>query len=222
MGFDTDSGTDGRVDGAAGGCGGDAAVASPKRYQSIKLSLVDALREGRWKHGEQIPSENALARRFRASAGTVRQALAELVAENVLVRQQGRGTFVASHGRDYLLTVFFPFVDRDDRKELPRGRVLGFRRTPASREVVRQLALRAGESVCVVDSLLIAPTGPLLVDRVYIPAARFPGLTRRMIAERDGTFFGCNYSPDSAYSCPERAIWIATRGLMPRLAMVCR
>ncbi len=102
------------------------------------------LPKGRWKHGQAIPSEAALAGRFGVSVGTVRRAVGELAAENVLVRRQGSGTYVASHTRDYMLSVFFWIVDVKDRKELPRAEVLSYRRGRADARTAERLHLRPG------------------------------------------------------------------------------
>jgi len=65
-------------------------------YQQIKALILQSLQQGEWKPGEAIPSEMDLAARFRVSQGTVRKAIDELAAENLVVRRQGKGTFVAT------------------------------------------------------------------------------------------------------------------------------
>ena len=98
------------------------------RYREVKQRLAELLREGKWRHGQAIPSEPLLAQRFGVSIGTLRKAVDELVAENILEREQGRGTFVRSHTRDYMLNVFFQLVDAEGRKELPQIELLSFAR----------------------------------------------------------------------------------------------
>ena len=66
-------------------------------YQQIKDLILQSLQTGEWKPGEAIPSEMDLAARYRVSQGTVRKAIDELSADNLLVRRQGKGTFVATH-----------------------------------------------------------------------------------------------------------------------------
>src|SRR5450756_590824 len=81
-------------------CSEIAAVSTPAfspRYRQIKGLILNSLRAGEWKPGEAIPSEMDLAARFRVSQGTVRKAVDELAAENLVVRRQGKGTFVATH-----------------------------------------------------------------------------------------------------------------------------
>ncbi|CAG0976650.1 partial putative HTH-type transcriptional regulator YurK, partial [Rhodocyclaceae bacterium] len=66
-------------------------------YRQIKGLILQALEAGEWRPGEAIPSETELAARFGVSQGTVRKAIDEMAAENLLVRRQGKGTFVATH-----------------------------------------------------------------------------------------------------------------------------
>lgn len=81
---------------------GGAAMAGPAPafsplYQQIKQLILQGLQHGEWRPGEVIPSEFELAARYKVSQGTVRKAIDELAAEHLLVRRQGRGTFVATH-----------------------------------------------------------------------------------------------------------------------------
>ena len=75
---------------------GHAAAFSPL-YRQIKGLILQGLDRGEWKPGESIPSEMDLAARFQVSQGTVRKAIDELAAEHLLIRRQGKGTFVATH-----------------------------------------------------------------------------------------------------------------------------
>jgi len=71
-------------------------------YQQIKGLILQSLEMGEWKPGEMIPSEMELAARFRVSQGTVRKAIDELATENLVVRRQGKGTFVATHAEQHV------------------------------------------------------------------------------------------------------------------------
>src|SRR5919197_753757 len=80
---------------------GDAPAFSPL-YQQIKTLITRSLQAGEWRPGEAIPSEMDLAARFKVSQGTVRKAIDELATENLLVRRQGKGTFVATHAEKHV------------------------------------------------------------------------------------------------------------------------
>ena len=88
-------------------------------YRMLQRRLTRALSEGTWHPGQALPSESALAREHGVSIGTVRKAIDELVAGKILIRQQGRGTFVAAHTADRLLFHFFHVVARPDHS-MPR------------------------------------------------------------------------------------------------------
>lgn len=159
-------------------------------YRAVKHKLTEELRLGSWRHGQAIPSEPLLARRYGVSVGTLRRAVGELVAENILVRKQGAGTFVASHTRDYMLNVFFRIEDVDGRRELPETELLGFRRARASRASAEALRLAAGEPVFQIRARLRLQGAVVILDEIRLPARLFPDLNERIFVERDTTIYG--------------------------------
>lgn len=163
---------------------------TPPRYLSVKQSLVDLIREREWKFGQSIPSEPLLARRFGVSIGTIRHAVTELVAENVLVREQGRGTFVTSHTRDHMLDVFFHIVDEDGHKQLPETEILDFRHARMDARTAAQLGTHAGSAAVRVQNLLRLGGKPVILDEIWLPADKFQGINEYMFCHRDGTLFG--------------------------------
>ena len=94
-------------------------------YEQIKRMLTQSLIDGEWKAGEMIPSEVELAARFKVSQGTVRKALDELVSENILMRRQGKGTFVSFHDITHSMWNFSGFTDyARSKEEIPVSKVL--------------------------------------------------------------------------------------------------
>jgi GntR family transcriptional regulator len=73
-------------------------------YEQIKVLITQSLIQGEWKPGESIPSEFDLAFRFKVSQGTVRKAIDSLANEKILIRRQGKGTFVATHEEEKRVT----------------------------------------------------------------------------------------------------------------------
>ena len=169
---------------------GDAMTDGDFRYRKIKQHINEALRQGKWKHGQKMASESQLAERYDVSIGTVRRAVGELVAENILVRQQGRGTFVVSHTRDYMLNAFFRIVDRAGHKELPTLSMFSMKRGRADTETARQLQLRPRAPVIEIETLLSLQGKPTILDRMRLPPALFPDISERLFSKRDGTIYG--------------------------------
>ena len=116
-------------------------------YQQIKGLILQSLQGGEWKPGEVIPSEMDLAARYRVSQGTVRKAIDELSAENLVVRRQGKGTFVATHAEQQVQYRFLKLQPDtgDVQSEGPAARtIIDCKRLRASAEIAR--ALFIGES----------------------------------------------------------------------------
>ena len=158
-------------------------------YRDIAARLRDALAGGEWKPGAAIPAERRLATRFGVSIGTLRKAIDELVAANLLIRQQGRGTFVASHTRDRLLFYFFHVVPIAGTKQYPDVRLVSFARGKADRFEADRLRIGAGAPVIRIRNLLYLEGQPIILDDLTLPAARFPGLARKQFAGRPSTIY---------------------------------
>src|SRR3954466_14580581 len=106
-------------------------------YQQIKGLILQSLQAGEWKPGEAIPSEMDLAARYRVSQGTVRKAIDELAAENLVVRRQGKGVFGATHAGLHVRSRFLRLVpDAGDAGPAQRS-ILECRRQRASADVAR-------------------------------------------------------------------------------------
>lgn len=158
-------------------------------YKDVKRQLMELLTRGDWKAGEAIPSERRLSERHGISIGTVRKAIDELVAENILIRQQGRGTYVASHNRDRLLFYFFHVVPEQGPKEYPQVELLSFARAKADRGAALRLAIEPGDAVLRIRNALSIGDRPLIIDDITIAAARFPGLTEKRFRDRPSTIY---------------------------------
>ena len=85
-------------------------------YQQIRDLLLERITSGEWSPGTYIPSEAALAASYNVSVGTLRKALNALVEENVVIRQQGKGTSVATHDADRALFRFFNLRRHDGER----------------------------------------------------------------------------------------------------------
>jgi GntR family transcriptional regulator len=158
-------------------------------YEQVRARLVEGISAGAWRAGEAIPTEGALATAFGVAIGTVRKAVDSLVAQQALVRRQGKGTFVALHDGGRLMFHFFHIVAREGAKAYPRVRTLSFRRGRADPAAARSLAIDVDEKVIHVRNLLSLDGRPVIVDDLTLPAALFPGLTEKIFTARDNTIY---------------------------------
>lgn len=161
-------------------------------YQQIKSLILQSLQAGEWKPGEPIPSEMDLAARFRVSQGTVRKAIDELAAENLVVRRQGKGTFVATHAEQNVQYRFLKLVpdSGDLNTEGPAERtIVDCKRLRATADVARALALRTGDAVLQVRRVLAYGGVPTILEDVWLPGAPFKGLTAERLAEWRGPMY---------------------------------
>lgn len=150
-------------------------------YQQIKALILRSLQQGEWKPGELIPSEQELALRFKVSQGTVRKAIDELSAEHLLLRRQGKGTFVATHHEERVQYRFLRLQgdapEGDDTAEPPTREILDCKRVRATAEIARMLELKTGDAVVQIRRLLRFGGKPVVLDDIYLPGGPFKGLS---------------------------------------------
>lgn len=166
----------------------DRAVAVPL-YKEVKRVLTHSLAQGEWQPGAPLPSEAKLAQRYGVSIGTLRKAIDELVAEGVVVRRQGSGTFISSHGANRLMFHFFHIVPREGDKQYPRTATLAFRRARAEAAEAAKLGLAAGDPVLRIRNLLSLADKPVILDDLVLPQRLFPELSERILTARDNTIY---------------------------------
>ncbi len=165
-----------------------AAIGMPL-YRAVKRALLQAIEDGRLAPGAVLANERELAGAFEVSIGTLRQAVGELVAEHILVRRQGRGTFVASHSNERFLFQFFHLERGDGRRDAPAVELLGFDRGRLDDDAAEALSRRAGEPAWLFENRLALQGRAVVHDRIVLPAVLFRGLTEKQLRERPGTLY---------------------------------
>jgi GntR family transcriptional regulator len=158
-------------------------------YRVVKRSLLSAIESGSCPPGETLPSETEIAGAMGVSIGTLRRAVDELAAEHILVRRQGRGTFVATHNTDRFLFQFFHVERADGLREAPLVDLVSFERLRADDEPAQALQLRLGDPVIQIENRLRLQGSAVIYDRLTLPQALFKGLTEKRFRERPGTIY---------------------------------
>ena len=146
-------------------------------YRQIKSLILQSLEAGEWRPGDMIPSEQDLATRFSVSQGTVRKAIDEMVADNLLMRKQGKGTYVTSHTDPRAFFRFLRLVPIDGELSHPMSVPLDCWRARAGSEAARMLAIDVGAEIIIVRRVLRFSGKPTVIDEIYLPGDAFPGLT---------------------------------------------
>jgi GntR family transcriptional regulator len=168
---------------------GTSATFSPL-YQQIKALITQSLQSGEWKPGELIPSEVELANRFKVSQGTVRKAIDELAAENLVVRRQGKGTFVATHHEARAEFRFLRLMPDVGEPHLAQNKIIEVRRMRASAEVARLLEMKSGDPVIFIKRVQAFDAIPTILEEIWLSGALFKGLTAERLNEYKGPMYG--------------------------------
>jgi GntR family transcriptional regulator len=158
-------------------------------YDQIKVLLTQSLIGGEWRPGDMIPSEIELAGRYKVSQGTVRKAIDALATENILIRRQGKGTFVATHSAEGMKLRFLRLTSVDGQKELLQNEFISCTKGKADVRMGQILDLKAGASTIEIKRLLTFSGRPLIYDHIVVPAAAFKGLNGGRVEENNGSMY---------------------------------
>lgn len=158
-------------------------------YRVVKRALLQAIEKGTCLPGRALPSEAELAGAFGISIGTLRRAVDELAAEHIVVRRQGRGTFVATHNPSRFLFQFFHVERSDGLRESPRVDLVSFECLRADDDEATALRLRPGDPVIRIENRLRLQGSAVIYDRLTLSASVFKGLTEKRLRERVATIY---------------------------------
>ncbi len=147
-------------------------------YHQLEEVLKADIESGKWRPGEQIPTETVLAERFGVSKITVRQALQNLADLGYIRREHGRGTFVSTRKFDEGPRELTSFTEEMTRHRLaPASRILRQWVERAASRVAEALHLPVDSPVYVLRRVRLADGEPVTVQTAHIPASLVPGLT---------------------------------------------
>ena len=158
-------------------------------YDQIKVLLTQSLIGGEWHPGDMIPSEIELAARFKVSQGTVRKAIDSLAGENILIRRQGKGTFVATHNEEGIKLRFLRLTAASGQKEVLQNELISCSKSKADNRIAKILEIKAGAALIEIKRLLTFSGRPLIYDHIIVPAAPFKGLNSTRVEENQGSLY---------------------------------
>jgi GntR family transcriptional regulator len=147
-------------------------------YAKVREQLVERIRSGVWKPGQLIPSEFEIAAEFGVSQGTARKAIGALAAERLVMRQQGRGTFVVEHTPAHVLFRFFNMFDAAGDLIIPDSRPTRPTVGRATGAEERALHLAPGAEVIRIDRVRTRGGAPFICETIRLPQELFPDLAQ--------------------------------------------
>lgn len=149
-------------------------------YRQVYDIIVNKVAEGVWRPGEAIPSEQALARELGVSQGTMRKVLDALTAEKLLVRHQGKGTFIAENTQERSLFRFFRMVRPGGERVTPSMGDQSVRVRVARVADQQKLDLAKGAKVVEINRVRLIDGKPTIRETIILPSALFPRIEDRM------------------------------------------
>ena len=147
---------------------------------------------------------------------------------DVVVRRQGKGTFVATHGEPQVRFRFLRLAPDSGEAVPPERQLLDFKRTRAPAEVARLLDLKTGEGVVMLKRLLVFAGDPVILEETWLPGNLFKGLSAAAISEHKGALynlFETQFATRMAYGARQlpRVAWYIGHGMvMRRLSQAAR
>ena len=146
-------------------------------YQQVYNVLVERIVAGHWSAGEVLPSEFALADELGVSQGTVRKALNAMENNQLLIRHQGKGTFVAEHTEESSLFRFFRMARKKGGvKVVPESELKSIEKRKAKADEKIKLKLDENAKVVQINRVCFIDTKAALVEVVIVPVDLFPGI----------------------------------------------
>jgi GntR family transcriptional regulator len=152
-------------------------------YYQIEEGMKELIAREELKPGDLVPSERELSERYDVSRMTVRQAISNLVNDGYLVRQRGKGTFVASGKIEQALQGLTSFSeDMRARGMTPSSTLLEFNIVSAPVLIASKLKLKEGESVYEIKRVRLADDIPMAYEILYMSQCLVPGLKEETLS----------------------------------------
>jgi len=145
-------------------------------YQQLRDELAKKIRDQTWRPGQLIPSETELKNTYQIAVGTVRKAIEALIAEGIVERIHGKGTFVRKPSFNNSLFRFFRFESADGRRSVPSSRILRRQIIEASADIASALDLNTGAPVIELLRLRLKDDKAVVAENIYLCAHRFQKL----------------------------------------------
>ena len=163
-------------------------------WRQVADGIERGIADGKFAAGEKLPGETEIAETYRVNRHTVRRALATLAERGLVRAERGSGTYVEAQRLAYPLrsrTRFSEIVGAGGRE--PRGQLIDASEDIATRELARELALKAGAPLIRIEALRLADRTPICVSTSWLSADLFPDAGRVFAVTRSMTKLLAHY-----------------------------
>ena len=158
-------------------------------YVQLMEVLETSIRNGVYKPGDKIMTEAEMAKEYGVSLITVRKAVGSLMEKGLVVRKQGKGTFVTKPKYSRNMKKLQSFTEMCEQMGVkPGAQVLENRLIMADKKVADRLGIEPGSNVVYISRLRLADGEPVQVEKSYFP------LKYAFLLEEDlnnGSMFEC-------------------------------
>ncbi len=163
------------------------------RYEQVRLNIQDMLTSRRWDENKALPSEQELADSYQVSVGTVRKAVERLVDDGILIKHQGKGTFLKPPNFDQSLLRFFKFRPKGADNAAPIGVVKTIKTVSAIEAINQQLNLLADEELIYLERVRLMEDKVVVSEKIWLPKRLFQPFTHLTPADFDNLLYPFYY-----------------------------
>lgn len=147
------------------------------QYGKLALALRERIVRHEWLPGTFIPAESSLAQTYGVALGTIRQAIALLVEDGLLQRQQGKGTLVKKGLNGASMMRFFRFRGIDDDETVtPQSFILSNRIRTATKKEIQYFGLPDSGQILSLERIRSLGNEPCLLESIALPLPLFGNL----------------------------------------------
>ena len=143
------------------------------RYEQVRWHIQTLLTESQWDESMPLPTEQDFADKYQVSVGTVRKAVEKLVEDGVLVKHQGRGTFLKKPDFNTSLLRFYKFRDQEARYVIPTGIIKKIMLIEAVDTINTTLNIDENEDLIYIERVRIVEDQVILSERIWLPKSRY-------------------------------------------------
>lgn len=143
------------------------------RYEQVRWHIQTLLTENKWDEKTPLPTEQEFADKYQVSVGTVRKAVEKLVDDGVLIKQQGRGTFLKRPNFEGSLLRFFKYRDKDASYVIPTGVIKKVMLIEPVEAINKELNIHEKESLIYIERVRIVEDRVILSERIWLPETRY-------------------------------------------------